>query len=268
METHAKRNLRLFDTETPVACVTGSVAPRVGRVVAEHLHALGFRVALHGHSQRELPPAATQCSELQLYGDVQDEAQVAEWVAAIDKQFGRLDVWVNAAAIWDPIPLEECSAADFDRFFRVNTVGTALCCKLAGLYMVAQPSGGAIVNIGDWAVSRPYRDFTAYLASKSAVASVTESMAVELASRNARVRVNCVLPGPVLLADSITAEHRDEIKAACLLQREGRAEDVAEAVVYLATSAFVTGVSLPVDGGRSIYSGPSTDPVAHPDVGS
>jgi NAD(P)-dependent dehydrogenase (short-subunit alcohol dehydrogenase family) len=71
-----------------------------------------------------------------------------------------------------------------------------------------------------------------------------------------------------MLDDSITAEHRQTIIESCLLQREGTAHDVAEAVAYLAHSPFVTGVCLPVDGGRTIYAGPSADAIAHPELGS
>jgi pteridine reductase len=93
---------------------------------------------------------------------------------------------------------------------------------------------------------------------------MTRSLAVELACRNPRVRVNAVLPGPVMLAEGISEERRQEIIEDCLLKRLGTARDVAEAVYFLATSPFVTGVCLPVDGGRTIYSGSGSDSVAHP----
>ena len=67
------------------------------------------------------------------------------------KRFGRLDVLVTAAAVWDRRPLEEVTAADVRRQFDINTLGTFLCCQQAGRIMVGQPEGGAIVTIGDWA---------------------------------------------------------------------------------------------------------------------
>lgn len=274
-ETTAQRNLRLFETEAPVAVVTGSTAPRVGRVIAEHLQAEGFQVVLHGHRDggdaervqgAESESSSRTGSVCVLTGAVEDEANVVRWTELVRERMQRVDLLVNSAAVWAPKSLEMTTARDFEQFLQVNAVGTALACKHFGLLMAQQSSGGAIVNIGDWAITRPYRDFAAYFPSKGAVPAITQSMAVELALRNARVRVNAVLPGPVMLDDSISAQRRQLILNECLLRREGTPADVADAVMYLATSPFVTGVCLPVDGGRTIYAGPSADPVAHPDV--
>ncbi|MEZ6138017.1 MAG: SDR family oxidoreductase [Pirellulaceae bacterium] len=268
-ETNLQRNERLFGDKHPVAFVTGSVA-RVGRCVAEHLLDQGFRLAFHAHQQSNaavqfidrLQVAGREC--MLLTGSVEEETSVSNWLEQVVERFDRVDVLVNSAAIWDPIPLEETQAADFRKFFEVNSLGTALTCQHFGLHMTRQPWGGAIVNLGDWAVRRPYRDFSAYFSSKAVVETLTQSMAVELATRNPNVRVNAVMPGPVMLADGISDARRERIIAESLLKREGSADDVAQAVLFLATSPFVTGVCLPVDGGRTIYAGPAADPVAHP----
>jgi len=270
METTSSRNQRLFDTERPVAVVTGSGAPRVGRSIAERLLEEQFRVVFHAHHSLPAARGAVLAAQQRgqnaslVTGAVEDQATVERWVKQVYAEYGRCDLLVNSAAIWDPQPLETTTSQDFERYFRVNALGTALTCQHFGLAMCAQPSGGSIINIGDWAVSRPYRDFAAYFPSKAAVTSITDSMAIELATRNPRVRVNAVLPGPVQLAEDIAPEHRELVRRECLLQREGTAADVAHAVLFLATSPFVTGVKLPVDGGRSIYAGPSADPHAHP----
>ena len=81
---------------------------------------------------------------------------------------------------------------------------------------------------------------------------MTRTLAVELARRNPRVRVNCILPGPVMLPENLSPEERHEAIAGTLLRREGTPEHVAHAVVFLVENDFVTGVCLPVDGGRSI----------------
>ncbi len=265
-------NLSLFGTNSPVALITGSGVARVGRCIAEHFHQAGFRIVLHAH--RSVETANELLSEWQnrgrdaalVVGDVSDENQVRIWRDQVQERYGRIDVLVNSAAIWDPIPLEKVSAADFKHFFAVNALGTALTNQQFGLAMAEQPSGGAIVNIGDWSTIRPYRDFAAYFPSKSSVVGITQSMAVELATRNPKVRVNAVLPGPVLLADDVSESRRKRIIQESLLQREGTPDDVAGAALFLASSPFITGVCLPVDGGRSIYAGPSADPIAHPRV--
>ncbi len=275
-ETCRGRNLRVFGCERPVAFITGSAAKRVGRVIAEHLLAQDFLVVLHSHRRPEAETADTETADtetadsekwaLRLAGPVQEEAVVSSWAEEIVEKLGRVDLLVNSAAIWEPKSLEDTHAEDFERAFRVNALGTALTCKYFGQVMVKQERGGAIVNIGDWAISRPYRDFAAYFPSKGAVIAITQSMAVELATRNAGIRVNAVLPGPVMLDSSISDARRQTIINESLLKRDGAAADVADAVYFLATNPFVTGVCLPVDGGRTIYAGPSTDSIAHPDM--
>jgi pteridine reductase len=120
--------------------------------------------------------------------------------------------------------------------------------------MAEQDSGGAIVNLGDWATRRPYRNYGAYFVSKGAIATLTRLFAVELAPR---VRVNAVLPGPVMLPENLSEKERQRSIAGTLLKREGRPENVAQAVSFLLRNDFVTGVCLPVDGGRTI--GPASE---------
>jgi pteridine reductase len=168
-------------------------------------------------------------------------------------RFGRMDALVNSAAIWLRQPLEEVTAADVRRHFETNTLGTFLCCQRVGGLMVEQSSGGAIVNFGDWAIARPYLNYAAYFASKGSIPTLTRTFAVELASRNPRVRVNAILPGPVMLPPDLPAEERQQAIDGTLVKREGTPAHVADAVLFLLRNDFVTGVCLPVDGGRSIY---------------
>ena len=165
------------------------------------------------------------------------------------RHFGRLDALVNSAATWSPTPLETVMADDVRRFFEVNTLSTFICCQHAGQIMIEQEQGGAIVNIGDWAVERPYRDYSAYFVSKGAIPTLTRMFAVELAPK---VRVNAVLPGPVLLPESVSEADRRRAIAGTLLARPGRPENVAHAVAALLQNDFITGVCLPVDGGRTL----------------
>jgi pteridine reductase len=164
--------------------------------------------------------------------------------------------------------LEQTNRADLLDNFEVNTLGSFLVAKEAGLLMAGQSSGGSIVHIGDWAVQRPYSGFSAYFISKGSIQTMTRLLAVELASRNPRVRVNAVLPGPVMLAAEIDANREKQIADDCLLRRSGTAQDVAQAVYFLATSPFITGVCLPVDGGRWVHAQSALDGIAHPSVGT
>jgi len=255
--------------EKPVAWITGSGAPRVGQVTAKYFADRGYRIALHANQsmhlamnfKSELLSSGTDTIVVQGAVEAPDFARTS--VQHIVNTFGRIDVLVNTAALWDWKSLEETTAADVQRQFEVNTLGTFLCSQAAGLQMVAQSTGGAIVLVGDWAVSRPYRDFSAYFAGKGAIETMTRSLAVELATRNPAVRVNAIMPGPVMLAASISQERANAIRQQCLLKRHGRPEHVAHAAYFLATNDFITGVCIPVDGGRSIYAGPSADAIAH-----
>ncbi|HZZ71447.1 MAG TPA: SDR family oxidoreductase [Pirellulales bacterium] len=246
----------------PIALITGGGKRRIGQHVAEALAARGYAIALHYRTS--LQAAEESVAELQRRGaeaaaigaDLTDEAAVQKLVQATLRRFGRIDALINCAAIWERKPLEQIVAADLRRHFEVNTLATFLCAQQVGLAMVAQPEGGAIVNFGDWAEVRPYLDYAAYFPSKGAVTTMTRSLAVELAHRNPRVRVNCILPGPVMLPLDLPAAERREAIAGTLVQREGSPQNVAQAVLHFLENDFVTGVCLPIDGGRSIYAHP------------
>ncbi len=246
-------------SESPVALVTGSGRRRVGWHVAWALGQRGYRVALHYHTAAEEAHATLTTFrgaglEAAAWGaDLTDENAVRQLVADVQRHWGRIDVLVNCAAIWERKPLEQITAADLRRHLEVNTVATFLCCQHAGLAMVAQRCGGSIVNLGDWAVARPYLHYAAYFPSKGAVEALTRCMAVELATRNPRVRVNCVLPGPVMLPASLPEEEKQAAIRATLVQRQGKPDNVAAAVLSLVENDFITGACLPVDGGRTIY---------------
>jgi pteridine reductase len=174
-------------------------------------------------------------------------------IEAVLARFGRLDVLVNCAAAWKSKRLEDVTAADVRLYFETNTLSTFLCCQQAGLAMVKQPEGGCIVTLGDWAVVRPYVNYSAYFPSKGAIPTLTRCLAVELGSRNPNVRVNCILPGPVMLPPDLPAEERKQAIDATLVKREGRPEHIAQAVLFFVDNDFVTGACLPVDGGRTVF---------------
>ena len=243
-----------------VALITGSGKRRIGNAVAMALADRGYDIALHYNRSAE--EARQTVAQLEQKGvraaafqaDVANETDVARLFDETLAAFGRLDVLVTAAAVWQPKPLEDVTADDVRGQFDVNTLGTFLCCRRAGLIMAEQPEGGAIVTIGDWATVRPYPGYAAYFASKGAVPTLTRALAVELAQRNPAVRVNCIEPGPVMVPEDL-AEH--EVKGAIagtLLKRLGRPENIAQAVVFLVENDYITGVCLPVDGGRTIAS--------------
>jgi pteridine reductase len=242
-----------------VALVTGSGKRRVGWHVADALAGRGYALAIHYRG------SAAEASEAVAYfrrrgvetvsfqADLTDEQQVRSLVRATLGRFGRLDLLVNCAAVWKKKRLEEVTAADVRLHLETNTLGTFLCAQHAGLAMVKQPEGGCIVNLGDWAEARPYLNYPAYFPSKGAIPALTRSLAVELGTRNPRVRVNCILPGPVLLPPDLPEAERRQAIRATLVRREGRPENIAHAVLFCLDNDFVTGACFPVDGGRTVY---------------
>jgi 3-oxoacyl-[acyl-carrier protein] reductase len=192
-------------------------------------------------------------------GDVTDPEAVARAVQAATALGGRVDVVVNNAG-WTHRnkPMLEVTEEEFDRIFAVNVRAIFLMTRAVVPAMRAA-GGGVILNIGSTAGVRPRPGLTWYNASKGAVNLVSKSMALELAPD--RIRVNCVAPvmGATGLLEAFmglpdTPENRAKFVATIPMGRLSEPEDIAEACVYLASdaAAFVTGVVLPVDGGRTV----------------
>jgi pteridine reductase len=251
----------LAENSPGVAVVTGAGRKRIGWHVVQALARRGYAVAIHyNRSATEAQETVALLTHQGLQAaafqaDLTDESAVERMAAEVVNRFGRVDVLVNTAAIWERKRLEEVTAADLRRHLEINTVGTFVCSRTVGLRMVAQPSGGNIITIGDWAIVRPYLDYAAYFPSKGAIPALTRSLAVELGTRNPKVRVNCILPGPVMLPEDMTPQERAEVVRATLVKREGSPEHIVQTVLFFLDNDFLTGVCLPVDGGRTIYAG-------------
>jgi pteridine reductase len=248
-----------------VALITGSAKRRLGWHVADALGRRGYAVVVHYNTSSADAQAAADefrsrgIEAMALGADLANERQVRDLVGKTLQRFGRIDVLVNCAANWKSKRLEDVTAADVRGYFDANTLGTFLCCQQVGLAMVKQPEGGSIVTFGDWAIERPYLNYAAYFPSKGAIPALTRCLAVELGTRNSRVRVNCVMPGPVLLPPDLPAAEREHAINATLVKREGRPENVVQAVLHFIDNDFVTGACLPVDGGRTVYAGDGGD---------
>jgi pteridine reductase len=245
----------------PVALVTGSGSRRIGRAVADLLATRGYGLAIHYRTSAADAESSVAdftgkgIEALAVQADLTDEAAVKNMVRQTLDRFGRIDVLVTAAAVWGRKRLEEITAADVRQQFDTNVLGTFLCCQQVGLAMVKQPEGGSIVTIADWAIERPYLDYAAYFPSKGAIPTLTRTFAVELGTRNPKVRVNCVMPGPVMLPVDLPAAEKQQAIDSTLVKREGSATNVAQAVLAFIDNDFVTGTCLPVDGGRTVYGG-------------
>jgi NAD(P)-dependent dehydrogenase (short-subunit alcohol dehydrogenase family) len=176
--------------------------------------------------------------------DVRDEPRVAEAMRNVD-------VLVNAAGIGSTTSAPDTPLDVWDDVFAVNARGTFLCCKHAIPGMIAR-GGGSIVNVASVAALVGLKNRAAYSASKGAVVALTRALAVDHVGDG--IRVNAVCPGTVdspwvrRLVDEV-GESIDALRARQPLGRLGTPEEIADAIVYLATAEFVTGSVLVVDGG-------------------
>lgn len=241
-----------------VALITGSGRKRVGYVIAKHLAQAGYNIAIHYHSSEE--EAEENVAELRSFGsdvrkfqaDVTDESAVESLVRRVVDEFGSLDLLVTTSSIWKSISLDDVTAKDVLDSFRVNTLGTFLCCQHAGRRMVQQELGGNIVTIGDSLIDHPYLDHAAYFTAKGAIPTLTRTFAVELGSRNPKVRVNCIEPGPVMFPEDMPKATRASRIASTLSKSADKPNEVASTVLHFASNSMLTGCCISLDGGRNV----------------
>lgn len=244
------------NTQPRVAVVTGG-AMGIGAEVCRRLGAAGFIVVV---ADRDQPAAEGTAAQLRAEGataeaqaiDVGDAASVDRAFADIEQRHGRCDVLVNSAGVAKVYPFLEFPDDNFMATMAVNVTGTFLCSQRAARLMVRH-RWGRIVNIASVAGMRAVgTGRTAYGTSKGAVIALTRQMAVELAERG--VTSNAVAPGPVdtpMTRALHTEQFRREYENAIPMNRYGTVGEIAAAVMYLVSedAGFVTGVTLPVDGG-------------------
>jgi 3-oxoacyl-[acyl-carrier protein] reductase/pteridine reductase len=234
------------------ALVTGG-ARRIGRGIALALARAGADVAITYRSSKD--EAAQTAREIENLGcralaeecDVRSEASVREAVAATIGQFGRLDVVVNNAAVFETTPLERISLEQWDAVFETNARGPFLVAReaLASLRAVQ----GRIVNIGSLGGIHAWSGHGHYCASKAALHMLTQAMAKAFAPE---VSVNCVAPGWIDF-DGHPEDEAARFAAKTPMRRNGTADDVAQAVLFFAAGpGFVTGQILTVDGGLGL----------------
>jgi len=182
--------------------------------------------------------------------DVRDAAGVTAAVTQVLDRFERIDVLVNNAGIYPNTPVVEMDEAEWDAVFDINVKGMFLVTQAVARAMIASGKGGRIVNISSGAAEAGRVGAAHYCASKAAVNMFTRVLALELAPYE--IVVNAVGPGLIEVPGaSLTQEYIDALVASTPMGRIGQPEDVAQAVLYLAspTATYMTGTTLYVDGG-------------------
>ncbi len=239
-------------TGAKVALVTGA-ARRIGAAIAARLHEDGYRVIVH--YQHSADPAAALVDALNtrredsaraMQADLAEPRALKALAADAPAVFGRIDALVNNASLFRPTP-----PGGDDHWQALFDVNARAPWRLArALAEPLRQAAGAVVNITDIYAERPLRDHAVYSASKAALASLTRSLAAELAPA---VRVNAVAPGAILWPEGDVGAEREALLARTALRRSGSEQDIAGAVSWLLGEAgFVTGQVLRVDGGRAL----------------
>jgi len=235
----------------------------IGAATARLAAYQGYALCLNFHQREDAVKQvleqvrAAGVSAMTVKADVADESQVLQMFDVIDREFGRLDVLVNNAGMLEQqMRLEQMDAARWTRVLGANVIGSFLCAREAIKRMSNQHGGrgGSIINLSSIAarLGAP-GEYIDYAAAKGAIDSMTVGLAREVAGEG--IRVNAVRPGVIdteIHASGGEPDRIERVKASVPMGRGGKAEEVAEAILWLASehASYTTGALLDVSGGR------------------
>jgi pteridine reductase len=231
---------------------------RVGGELALLLADRGWDVAMTYHSSREAIERTVEAVKergrdgLAIHADLSRPEQAQSAVQQAAHRFDRLDALVNMASVFRRTPLTTLSPGDFDQMIAANLAAPYHTAIAAARVMLEQPDEdgikGKIVNFGDWATERPYKDYLPYLVAKGGLATMTLALAKELAPH---IPVAMIQPAMIDPPPDLSDEDKRAVLAQTPLRRSGSPSDVNRLIVYLLEDTnFVTGACFRVDGGR------------------
>lgn len=231
--------------------VTGA-AKRIGRTLALVLAQAGANVAItYRESEVEAQKTVEELKALGVEAfavrcDVRNPQSIEATVAEVAKRFGRLDLLVNNAGMFETAVLQDINVAQWDAMFETNTRGPFLMAKAA--YPHLKDSRGRIINIGSLGGLHPWPTHGHYCTSKAALHMLTQTMSKAFAPE---ISVNCVAPG--MIVNGEVDEDYEHFALKTPMKRNGTPEDVAAAVMFFAAGPhFITGQILSVDGGLGL----------------
>ncbi|MCB9799481.1 MAG: SDR family oxidoreductase [Candidatus Omnitrophica bacterium] len=251
--------------EGKTALITGA-AKRIGRQIALDLASAGMNIIVHYHrSQKE---AHTLKEEIEACGveayliradlNVMPTSKVGRFVRELFKKIDasgyHADVLVNNASIYEPASLSETDDRAWDRVMTLNLKVPFFLAREASIRMLKRhrdkkKPAGKIINLTDWQAFRQQPRYLAYVISKAALISATEGLAKALAPA---IQVNSIAPGPILPPPGKTAGQAQEAVRKTVLKRFGSPRDISNAVTFLIENDFITGATLPIEGGALI----------------
>jgi NAD(P)-dependent dehydrogenase (short-subunit alcohol dehydrogenase family) len=243
--------------ENRVAIVTGSTRG-IGRAIAEGFAAEGATVVVNSRDPEAARTAAAEIagSTLGVGADVAPEEGCEELIARTIAELGRIDVLVNNAGASVACPSEDLPLSDWQRMVDLNLTGPFICCQRAARHMLAA-SGGVIINVTSIAAFTTPPRRVAYVSAKAGLVAMTKALAAEWSPR---IRVNALVPGYVetdLVAELMDTGvvDRSTLEARTPYGRLGRPQELAHAAIFLASdeAEYVSGITLPVDGGWLVY---------------
>ena len=244
-----------MSTKINTVLITGA-SGGLGYEIAKAFLGKGSNVVLNASNEKRLHEAAEKLGNAPkvalVIGDIGRKETSKKMITLAAERFGSVNVLVNNAGLFAPKPFLEVDDDDLDKYININLKGTYFASQAAIAQMLKQGEGGAIVNIGTVLVDHAIGGFpaTAPLTSKGAIHTLTKQLAAEFGKNN--IRVNTIAPGiirtPMHARNGI--EDVDSLAGLHLLNRVGEPDDIANAVLYLATANFVTGQILRVDGGH------------------
>ncbi len=240
-----------------VAVVTGA-SKGIGAAVAKQFATEGASVVVNYASAKQdadrVVDEISKCGgkAIAVQGNVAKKTEVERLFIEAEKAFGKIDVVVNNAGVYEFVPLEEATEEQFHRMFDVNVLGMLLATQEALKHFNSE--GGSIINIGSLASSLTPPTAVVYNATKGAVDAITRTLAKELGPR--KIRVNSINPGMVITEGAVAGgftegDFRTQLESQTPLGRIGQPEDIAPAAVFLASpdSSWITGEILMIAGG-------------------
>ncbi len=245
-----------MDITGKVALITGS--KRIGQTVGIELAKRGVDVAFaYRRSKAEADAGVgfvrtTGRRGVAVQADVSKPKACEALVAGTVEQLGRLDILVNMASIYERTPFDKLDVDAWNASIDIDLRAAFLCARAAVPHM-RTAGAGRIVNFADWlaASGRPrYPGYLTYYVAKAGVIALTEALALELAADG--ILVNAIAPGPILAPPETTDEESKGVEQATPVGRWGGAGVIAEAVLTLVETDFITGETIRVDGGRHL----------------
>jgi pteridine reductase len=234
------------------ALITGG-AQRIGAQICQTLHANGFNIIIHyRHSKKQASTLAQKLNNIRpnsaqiLLGELNDLTKIKTMCASINT----LDALINNASGFYPTPIDALKVEDYHNLMNTNIMAPLFLSSI--LAPKLQKNQGCIVNIVDIHAERPLKNYPIYSISKAGTKMLTKTLAKELAPK---IRVCGVSPGSILWPENaaeLSKEDKQKMLEKIALKKQGSASDIAESVLFLLLSDYITGQIINVDGGRTL----------------